>query len=383
MKEKVGTTLANYIGAFMEYDKNNNSSFWRQYMRIRVKIDARMPLKKEAKVMDRDRKWCTVKFKYEKLGTFCFVCGVMGHAENKCEVRFSMEHDDGTREWSSEIRAETRRHGGRAASRWLKEENGGSMEQGEAPTNRQARGQGENSRTGPTVADVASAMGTNNRNTPGTNQGAIIMRQDHSLAFNPQQTPPAVPITQNLNSVTHVITDPIIPSQPTSAHTIIPTPPLLNSQFQIPLMPADNIITPFTNINSPIILPQSETEIHKPQSFTHQLLTFTSQASTPKTTRVSRGTSKSIPNNRPNPTSILNPTQARPRPEKKPKFVLAMNPTHTVPVSETASSHIEEMESQSEKKRRREEDRSNNTENSHEIEHFLTAGPGSQACRDQ
>jgi hypothetical protein len=39
MKEKVGTELANYIGAFLEYDKNNNSSFWRQYMRIRVRID--------------------------------------------------------------------------------------------------------------------------------------------------------------------------------------------------------------------------------------------------------------------------------------------------------------------------------------------------------
>jgi hypothetical protein len=89
MKEKVGTALANYIGTFMEYDKNNNSSFWRQYMRMRVRIDVRLPLKKDTKVMNKEGKWCTVKFKYEKLGTFCLVCGIMGHAENKCEIPFA------------------------------------------------------------------------------------------------------------------------------------------------------------------------------------------------------------------------------------------------------------------------------------------------------
>jgi hypothetical protein len=30
MKEKVGIGLGNYIGEFLEYDGNNNSSFWRE-----------------------------------------------------------------------------------------------------------------------------------------------------------------------------------------------------------------------------------------------------------------------------------------------------------------------------------------------------------------
>jgi 14-3-3 protein epsilon len=125
MKETVGRKLANYIGSFVEYDKNNNTSFWRQHMRVRVKVDVRKPLKKDTKVMNKEGQWCTVNFKYEKLGIFCFVCGIMGLAENKCEVRFDMEHDDGNREWSAEIRAEPRRQGGRLASRWLREEGGG------------------------------------------------------------------------------------------------------------------------------------------------------------------------------------------------------------------------------------------------------------------
>jgi hypothetical protein len=128
MKERVGLTLANYIGSFVEYDKNNNSSFWRQHMRIRVRIDVRQPLKKDAKVKNRDGAWCTVNFKYEKLGVFCFICGIMGHGENKCEVRYAMEQDDGRREWSADIRAEPRRQGGRVGSKWLREKGGGRDE---------------------------------------------------------------------------------------------------------------------------------------------------------------------------------------------------------------------------------------------------------------
>jgi 14-3-3 protein epsilon len=57
MKENVGVRLANYIGSFVEYDKNNGSSFWRQYMRIRVKLDVRKPLKKDTKVMNKKGQW--------------------------------------------------------------------------------------------------------------------------------------------------------------------------------------------------------------------------------------------------------------------------------------------------------------------------------------
>ncbi|MCI13752.1 hypothetical protein A2U01_0034872, partial [Trifolium medium] len=111
MKEKFGIPLANYIGTFVEYDKNNNTSFWRDYMRLRVRVDVRQPLKKDTRVKDKNGEWCTINFKYEKLGVFCFVCGIMGHSENKCEVRYAMEQDDGVRGWSVELRAEPLRQG--------------------------------------------------------------------------------------------------------------------------------------------------------------------------------------------------------------------------------------------------------------------------------
>ncbi|XP_058733828.1 uncharacterized protein At4g02000-like [Vicia villosa] len=124
MSEKVGKNMANFIGNFVEYDKNNNSSLWRQYMRLRVKIDVRNPLKKSTRVKNKGGDWCNVTFKYERLGLFCFVCGRLGHNESKCEIRFAMDNDDGSRGWSVELRAESRRNSGATVSRWLKEEQG-------------------------------------------------------------------------------------------------------------------------------------------------------------------------------------------------------------------------------------------------------------------
>jgi hypothetical protein len=41
MLEKVRKGPTNYIGEFLEYDKNNNTSFYRQNMRVKVRIDVR------------------------------------------------------------------------------------------------------------------------------------------------------------------------------------------------------------------------------------------------------------------------------------------------------------------------------------------------------
>ncbi|CAK8568524.1 unnamed protein product [Lathyrus sativus] len=127
MLERVGITMANFIGSFVEYDKNNNSSFWRQHMRLRVKIDVWKPLKKQTRVKNKGGEWCTVSFKYERLGIFCFVCGILGHTEQRCEVRFAMTKDNGVREWSNELRAENRRINGGQSSKWLKSEKEGGV----------------------------------------------------------------------------------------------------------------------------------------------------------------------------------------------------------------------------------------------------------------
>jgi hypothetical protein len=254
-------------------------------MRIRVKIDVRQSLKKEAKVKNREGAWCTVNFKYEKLGIFCFICGIMGHAENKCEIRYAMEQDDGRREWSADIRAEPRRQGGRLVSRWLREEKGGQdetsgssgegrVEQTNSPTRIQT--------SGAMVADVAVYGPAVSQ---GSNHQAIMTRQSQSMSnqFVPLKylNGPTFTYPSNISlksTANHIV-------QPSQMHSSRSFNPLIN-QFQtspIPILkPTDNIITTLysPSIDSqhiPLLTHNTETENYANQSSSNQHLVFTSQ----------------------------------------------------------------------------------------------------------
>lgn len=50
MSQIVAQHLGNFIGQYVEYDPNNDKGGWRSYMRVRVKVDVRNPLKIEKKV---------------------------------------------------------------------------------------------------------------------------------------------------------------------------------------------------------------------------------------------------------------------------------------------------------------------------------------------
>lgn len=97
MTEIVGQHLGNYVGTFLEYDEHNNDGVWRSFMRLKVSVDVCVSLKKEKKIRKPGGELRTVKFKYEKLGTFCFLCGLLGHTDQFCDKLFQIEHDDGCR----------------------------------------------------------------------------------------------------------------------------------------------------------------------------------------------------------------------------------------------------------------------------------------------
>jgi 14-3-3 protein epsilon len=362
MAERVGKTLANYIGSFVEYDKNNKGSFWREYMRIRVRVDIRQPLKKDTRVKNQGGNWCTVNFKYEKLGVFCFVCGLIGHGENRCAVRFSMNDDDGSRAWSKELRAEPRRRSGRQTSRWLTEETGG----------RNIQGDGEQAI--PTHQDNSAAANNSNRPT-------IIMQ---SLPC-----PPHVPsINPNRQSLTHMTN-----SQPIDCPSITASIGNDADQFNSETSTANQLTPvqqPLLSLTAPdnlLINTSLPNNSVINQSLPHHTQPITSYNLSPIITDALKTIPKhqfSFTASGPNPIQPVNPS-AR---------LLKNNPTHKLsrpglkhnpqqpkpdPSQQLAAAA---MEVQTEKKRRRE------TETEKDdvptvVQHFLTAGPGSQACRDQ
>nr|KYP64363.1 Uncharacterized protein At4g02000 family [Cajanus cajan]KYP64378.1 Uncharacterized protein At4g02000 family [Cajanus cajan] len=74
MSQNIGEHLGNSLGKFLEYDSKHNTSLWKSYMRIRIKIDIRSPLQKEKKIKKQGGEWKTVIFKYEKIGQLCYLC---------------------------------------------------------------------------------------------------------------------------------------------------------------------------------------------------------------------------------------------------------------------------------------------------------------------
>ena len=86
--EKVGKEIGNFIGSYVEADANNFGGVWRNFMRIKVSIDVRKPLKRRMKIKKQGGEWTWINFKYERLPTFCFFCGIIGHNERFCQRFF-------------------------------------------------------------------------------------------------------------------------------------------------------------------------------------------------------------------------------------------------------------------------------------------------------
>jgi hypothetical protein len=122
MSLKTGQKIAEYIGEFLEYDEKNDSMAWVKYMRIRVLVDIRLPLKRAKKIKKPDGEGRIVNFKYERLGTFCYICGMLGHSEMHCPTLFETQATAANRAWGPELRADARRKQGGGMSKWIRDE---------------------------------------------------------------------------------------------------------------------------------------------------------------------------------------------------------------------------------------------------------------------
>ncbi|MCI30654.1 hypothetical protein A2U01_0051865, partial [Trifolium medium] len=109
----------------------------------------------------------------------------MGHAENRCEIRFAMESDDGSRELSNELRAEPRRTAGRQASRWLVEERGGGSGSRGGSGGPTYRGSGDMSGARQNSGE-SSMQGPTNFNVQQNSSGNTIIT-NHNSQINPNQ----------------------------------------------------------------------------------------------------------------------------------------------------------------------------------------------------
>ncbi|XP_021303063.1 uncharacterized protein LOC8083790 [Sorghum bicolor] len=82
--KNIGRQLGNKIGDFLKVDLDDITSGWRDFLRIRVKLDVEKPLTRIVYISLGGGKREAFRVKYEKLPRFCAVCGFLGHVESEC-----------------------------------------------------------------------------------------------------------------------------------------------------------------------------------------------------------------------------------------------------------------------------------------------------------
>lgn len=86
-------------------------------MRLRIRVDVRKPLKRKKKIIKKDKSEVVVHCKYENLGEFCFICGMLSHTERFCKKKLDGGNVSESREWGAWLHAPPRRGGGGSKSR--------------------------------------------------------------------------------------------------------------------------------------------------------------------------------------------------------------------------------------------------------------------------
>lgn len=92
ISKEVGKKLGNSLGKFIESDRRSSQSDQAKFMRIRMDLQLDKPFWHGGKIasMEGEKFWVT--FKYERLPTFCFIYGKMGHDDRHCHMSIE-EHN--------------------------------------------------------------------------------------------------------------------------------------------------------------------------------------------------------------------------------------------------------------------------------------------------
>ncbi|KAL0378610.1 UNVERIFIED_CONTAM: hypothetical protein Sradi_3166500 [Sesamum radiatum] len=84
----VATLIGKRIGVFPDMETDDSECSWGASLRIRVSLNVNHPLKRALKVRSMTGKEFLVRFTYDQLPNFCYLCGPLGHIDKYCEVWF-------------------------------------------------------------------------------------------------------------------------------------------------------------------------------------------------------------------------------------------------------------------------------------------------------
>lgn len=112
--------MGSSIGTYIKSDPCTFVGDWKPYVRIRVSSNINKPLKRRLKIKREGNEWSWLNFKYERLGTFCFVCGFMGYSERDCNVVYAHPEKVVEKAYGAWLCAPSRNARNNTGSRWLR-----------------------------------------------------------------------------------------------------------------------------------------------------------------------------------------------------------------------------------------------------------------------
>uniref|UniRef100_A0A803NUS5 Reverse transcriptase domain-containing protein n=1 Tax=Cannabis sativa TaxID=3483 RepID=A0A803NUS5_CANSA len=92
----------------------------RDYLRVRVTLDIRKPLRRRMKLTRDNGSWFWAHFKYERVPTFCFICGLIGHSERFCRHLFQQPIEQIVKPYGEFMRAVPQKSYKNIRARWLR-----------------------------------------------------------------------------------------------------------------------------------------------------------------------------------------------------------------------------------------------------------------------
>lgn len=125
ISENILRNIGTSFGMYIKSDLGTFDGGWKPYIRIRVALNVDKPLKRRIKIKREGNTWSWINFKYEKLGTFCFVCGVIGHSERDCAAVYANPNKLDEKAYGTWLRAPSRNARSNTGSRWIRNVVGG------------------------------------------------------------------------------------------------------------------------------------------------------------------------------------------------------------------------------------------------------------------
>ncbi|XP_074346236.1 uncharacterized protein LOC141685007 [Apium graveolens] len=118
--ENILKNIGASLGKYVKSERGTFDGGWRPYIRIRVVLNTEKPLKRRMKIKREGNNWSWINFKYEKMGTFYFVCGIIGHSERDCAIIYANHDKQIDKAYGTWLRAQSKGAKPNAGSRWIR-----------------------------------------------------------------------------------------------------------------------------------------------------------------------------------------------------------------------------------------------------------------------